>query len=287
MNPDELGKWLSEFLDKATNDLSLAGTKSGKKILAELEAMTGSLIKDAAGNIKPTKENLMALARARDKISRTVINPEWQKAVRVFEGRMKEAELTVKTYMLEVYGNEFNSNAPVFAAIRENSILLTRESLLSSGITKELTQPLQQILLRSVTAGIPYRDLIAQARLILEENGGRLSRWVKQIVNDQATRYVRNYIHTAAQGLDSEWFRYSGGLVRDSRPFCVLRAGKDYHISEIRSWATQEWAGKDKLTTAENIIDLLGGYNCPHIAIPVMEKSVDASRRKAFEKEPA
>ena len=132
MTPDELGKWLSEFLDKATNDLSVAGTKSGKKILEHLEFLASGLARDATGNIKPTKENLMALARMRNNISKTVINPEWQKAVRVFEGRMKEAELTVKTYMLEVYGNEFNSNAPVFAAIRENSILLTRESLLSS-----------------------------------------------------------------------------------------------------------------------------------------------------------
>jgi hypothetical protein len=64
-----------------------------------------------------------------------------------------------------------------------------------------------------------------------------------------------------AKKLDLQAALYSGGTVRDSRPFCKARNGFVWLRSEIASWNQLDWAGKIKEGTVEvNRV----GYNCRH-----------------------
>lgn len=47
-----------------------------------------------------------------------------------------------------------------------------------------------------------------------------------------------------------------------------------WHEQEIRGWASEEWAGKRPETNSSNIFDLLGGYNCQHILVPLAKRDV-------------
>jgi hypothetical protein len=64
-----------------------------------------------------------------------------------------------------------------------------------------------------------------------------------------------------AKKLDLQAALYSGGTVRDSRPFCKERNGKVWLRSEIAAWNDEIWAGKIKDGPVEVN---RGGYNCRH-----------------------
>ena len=60
--------------------------------------------------------------------------------------------------------------------------------------------------------------------------------------------------------------QYAGGLIKDSRQFCVERDGKFYHLKEVQSWGNiQQWQGRYRRTNEQNIVEWLGGYNCKHV----------------------
>jgi hypothetical protein len=67
---------------------------------------------------------------------------------------------------------------------------------------------------------------------------------------------------------------YSGGLIKDSREFCVERAGNYYHKREVELWAKEEWQGKRPDTTESTIFIYAGGFRCQHMIIYVSEFSV-------------
>lgn len=79
-------------------------------------------------------------------------------------------------------------------------------------------------------------------------------------------RKIQN-IKSAQLGL--EYFLYSGGLIKDSREWCVDHAGKVYSKEEIESWESIPWTGKAE---GRSIWEFLGGWNCQHILSPVTEQ---------------
>jgi hypothetical protein len=64
-----------------------------------------------------------------------------------------------------------------------------------------------------------------------------------------------------AKKLELQAALYSGGRVKDTRPFCKERNGKVWLRSEIAAWNDEEWAGKIK----DGPVEInRGGYNCRH-----------------------
>jgi hypothetical protein len=56
-------------------------------------------------------------------------------------------------------------------------------------------------------------------------------------------------------------FRYEGGLIADSRDFCVERDGNEFFIEEGERWNEYEWKGK---IPGVDFFVQVGGYNCRH-----------------------
>ena len=44
------------------------------------------------------------------------------------------------------------------------------------------------------------------------------------------------------------------------------------HKPEERSWAKDDWQGKNQNTTAQSIFTYLGGYNCMHVLLPISKE---------------
>jgi hypothetical protein len=96
----------------------------------------------------------------------------------------------------------------------------------------------------------------------------QMQRYISQVSYDLLSVADRSYSNTRANELGLEFGVYSGGLIKDSRPFCVERAGKYFHMLEVESWASiPQWKGRFRNTTPQNIIQWLGGYNCQHVFI--------------------
>ncbi len=118
-----------------------------------------------------------------------------------------------------------------------------------------------------VNASIFLKDFITGTPGI----DGRLTRYAKTWANTAYANAERQYVTTVGNDLGVENWRYQGGLVKDSRPFCKQRVGQVFTADEVRSWASLDWAGKIQGTDEVTIFSALGGYNCLHVLMPVQE----------------
>lgn len=83
-----------------------------------------------------------------------------------------------------------------------------------------------------------------------------------------------------ATKLELEAALYSGGTVRDSRPFCKERNGKVWLRDEIAAWNDLDWAGKIKSGPVEVN---RGGYRCRHHFSYITNKMAMRRREDLFE----
>jgi len=95
--------------------------------------------------------------------------------------------------------------------------------------------------------------------------GNNLRKYAGQIAHDSVMQFHGQFTVSKAKESGLEHFRYTGTLVRDSRPFCQNMLNKTLTEKEIRDiWNNSSWAGK---STGDPFI-VRGGYRCRHTWIP-------------------
>lgn len=140
-----------------------------------------------------------------------------------------------------------------------------------------LSNPVRQALSNAVTSGASRKDVIDVFRLLIEgdkDTVGRLERATRQIVSDTFALSDRAVTNAVSEQLDVKWFRYVGGLMDTTRPFCKARNGKYFSKKEVQSWGAEDWDGKMAGTDSKTIFVTAGGYNCQHSILPVAESAV-------------
>ncbi len=117
-------------------------------------------------------------------------------------------------------------------------------------------------------------DLNKQLRQVTlgdSEREGKLKRYSRQIVTDTLFNFSRGLQEAVSMKSGLQFIEWLGPLGKDSRPFCVERAGNYYHKREVELWANEDWAGKRPDTTESTIFIYAGGYRCVHTPIYVSE----------------
>jgi len=95
--------------------------------------------------------------------------------------------------------------------------------------------------------------------------GNNLRRYASQIAHDSVMQFHGQFTVAKAKASGLNHFRYTGTLVRDSRPFCRNMLNKTLTEKEIRNiWNNQGWGGK---SPGDPFI-VRGGYRCRHTWIP-------------------
>ncbi len=139
-----------------------------------------------------------------------------------------------------------------------------------------------------------FRDLAKRLENLIDDR-----KQGDQVLSGLLKKYNRTYAQTAIAAFDRriqqiknaelglDRFFYSGGLLRDSRDFCVRRAGKTFDRKEVESWNGQSWQGK---IPGCDVFVCLGGYNCIHSLNPTsltddenvaLDKIYDEALKKA------
>lgn len=166
----------------------------------------------------------------------------------------------------------FTPNRQFIKSLQRQVISSMEISLLNDGLESQVKGPLMDILNRNINTGGSYSGFLQEVRDYVTGNSeieGRLLSYSRNIVKDALTIYARSFQQAVTADLKLEWYLYAGGLIDTSRPFCVERAGRYYHESEIKTWAHEDWAGKMRGTTESSIFQFCGGYSCGHQLIPV------------------
>lgn len=181
----------------------------------------------------------------------------------------------------EVYfktiSSAFTPNKQFIRSLQKQTIAGLERSLLNEGIESQIKGPLVDILNRNINSGGSFSGFLKEVQDYVKgtpDLDGRLLSYSKAITRDALTIYARSYQQSVTADLGLKWYLYAGGLMDSSRPFCIERAGKYYHESEVKAWAHLEWAGKMRGTTESSIFQFVAGHNCGHQLIPVHESIV-------------
>lgn len=233
------------------------------------------------GQIVMSEANLLRVQQINDELKQVLNGKDYINAVKEFTSEFDTQKQINDDYFKKAFGDSFSDNRLANQLVR-NSQKNAFELLAGAPAEQNFIVPIRLQLENAVASGASYSDTIDQIRSTVEgteDADGRLLRYSKQVSWDAFALSDRAYTNAVSEDLDVEWFRYSGGLVKDSRCFCEERDKEYFHYKEIEGWGRMEdlgdcdtgdgWQGMMTGTNEATIFITAGGYNCRHSIMPV------------------
>lgn|SRR3990167_1363277 len=244
------------------------------ELIGELDTKNGQIVMSEA--------NLLRVQNINDELKRVLNGKEYIEAVRKFTDEFNTQKAINDKYFKKAFGTDF-SETTLANQLVKSSQRNAFELLAGPSAEQNFIAPIRSQLENAVASGASFKDTIIGIRETVEgtdTKDGNLLRYSKQVSWDAFAISDRAYTNAVAEDLDVEWFRYSGGLVKDSRCFCEERDMQYFHFKEIESWGRGEdlgscdlgegnWAGEMLGTNESTIFIVAGGYNCRHSIMPV------------------
>lgn len=123
-------------------------------------------------------------------------------------------------------------------------------------------------ILSGLTRGNLTREQMVEA---LQDTIDKSEAQLRTIVDTGLSIVGRERINEVAKDLGLTHYKYIGGVIQTSRDFCIERDGGVYTKDEVEGWADEDWDGKIPGTNEETIFSYVGGYNCRHSLIPILD----------------
>lgn len=295
MSIEEFLEELRNLIDDSESDIINAVRRNQRRILRDILAIADTISTRTDGSIRPGKANRDRLLRIKNELDSIVLNKNYLDDVSRFQSAFDKVEAINSEWYATQFSiiDRLGTLADITLAAKDQAI----QSMTTNALNAGLKQPVERVI-QGYLQGGSLQDLkntfINNVLTIVKEEKGEITTQQLGYLESNVNRYVRDSLNQFSRGIsdaviqatDAEFIRYTGGLIRDSRDFCVDRVrgnGKFkgskgyYHINEVKSWAKQQWQGKHKDTTESNILRLLGGYNCRHDAIAVETGTVPQS----------
>jgi hypothetical protein len=298
-----------DTLDKAADGFDSIANAEQKKIYEEVITLAKDLETDIFGKVKQTITNLKRLNQIKAKLAALSKDKEWVagigKFVKYFDILQRQQNAYFSTAFPQLtLGESAKKRNEMIKQIAVNN---TIEALMGDGLKANVTDKLNDILLRGVTSGAKWADLQQELRdhLMGKEGGqGAFARYATTYATTALSQYTGQNNQMMTKDLGLEWFMYTGSNIETTREFCeVLTKKKWIHKSEIPTilqgkiempdGEVVEVAIYDKTglpkgmiadTTPENFQCNCGGWNCRHQLIPVADAVVPKSVRDRMER---
>lgn len=146
-----------------------------------------------------------------------------------------------------------------------------------------------------VSERVTKKEYIQSVRELIEGKEGKmgaLDRHFDTFAYDTFTQHDRTVSWQYANKLGLKYAKYMGGLVEDSRPFCVVRNGKVFSADEILKFGTpmdiyggytnkSKGQFKGKPLVYDPVLDC-GGYRCRHSLNFMTDKEAQRRRPDLF-----
>lgn len=296
------------IIDKESEQFDSVITKTEKAMLSAAVNAIKKLDVDASGNIKTTTANIKLLASIRTKLAAVASNKDFMNGVKSLAVAMNDlykaqVQYYSTAFPLKTLSDKAKSK---HQALQRIAIENVTHGLSQGAIDASVIDPLNKMLLRAVTSGSKYADLIDEFHKQLEtsnETTSALAKYAKTYATTAMTQLAGENNRLFTEDLGAEWFQYVGSVIETSRQFCELLTEKEYiHKSEIKDILAGyieidgkvhecEMNPKTNLpkgliegTTPENFQVNVGGWNCRHQLIPISELMVPEHIRAKFDK---
>lgn len=278
MTPSKLADSIEGLIVAANETYAAQLIKVQGKLYDDLTTILKFIEVDDSGYIKQNAGNRAVLRTAQNQFDKTIQGSVYQSALEQHLSVIPIIDELNTTYF-ESISSAFKPNRVFIQQLQTQTIESVNSLILQDGLAAQVKIPLNQILNQNVNSGGSYSGMLEQVRTFVKGDStldGRLVSYSRNIVKDSLFQYARAYQNSVTEDLKLIWFRYIGGLIDTSRKFCRERNGNYYTQKEIESWASEDWAGKNNLTTESSIFILVGGHGCLHQLVPVSEVIVPA-----------
>lgn len=225
------------------------------------------------GDIDQSEENFAKIASLRPRIERLVAESGYSDAIAFYQDRLAAVQRKIN----EIVGtsdipDETMTPLREGADAAEKSALETLNGAMGDAVSDIVNTIVFMMLAGSSRAAL--EDAVEQSVKGTASKLGVISANLNtkfDVVFSAMARSYAMYLYLA-KGFNK--FRYNGGLIADSRPFCIERNENIYEYNEIAEWADlPDWRGRMPGTNKQTIFFYLGGYRCRHWLVPVIEES--------------
>lgn len=230
-----------------------------------------------SGNIDRTTENIAKIEQIVNQIEQNALSGDYIKAITQYAKEYNTQKGLNNKIIGDVEPEDFYNK--IVSEAQKGAV----EALTGEQVAGQVLTPLKDMLLQNVTTGGKLSELIKELKYFAEgteQFDGKLLKYVKSIARDAFATSDRAYTEAVAVDYGFKYYKYKGGLIKDTRCFCFERVNGIYHIGEIRDWGAKPdlWncgnkkikgGGRRQGTNSSTIFSYLGGYNCIHSLIPV------------------
>lgn len=186
----------------------------------------------------------------------------------------------------------FNAENTFYQEILELAKQKTIVDLLDAGVDVNFLQVIDSIIQDSITVGANINDLVDELDVYINGGGkgvGALKRYVSQVSSDAINQFNANYSQAITSDLGFEWYKYTGTVIQDTRPFCSDFVNKYYHKKEVEQLGiavnpftqtgltSAQLKGRINGTNSSSIFTNKGGWNCRHFFSPLSTRQVPRS----------
>jgi hypothetical protein len=226
---------IQERLDSVPARLDNAVQRLQPRLLAQLLSLMNELIYDS-DSLKRSVANAEQVDRIIAQFQQQVLRGEYGRELRIFASQFdKQAQLIGEFFASEFSHTVSRQSASFMAVNKRNAI----SALAGDDFKTNFFGRISQTLLDGVESGMQREALIINIKKGLfgtSETEPIMATWVKQVAYDSFAVADRQYTEAVAQEIGVEFYRYTGGLIEDSRCFCEKRNGQFFHRQEIRAW---------------------------------------------------
>jgi hypothetical protein len=284
---DELVKKKIALFEATPENLATDAVKVQLKVWRELAPLLNSFDVDSDGNILQTDDNIKRIGAIGERLNKLLAGAEYQDAVKSFLNGIDEG-IQLTNDIAKKFDQSFEPTSAQKALLqltKANAI----DAFIGSGLRNRVTLPFLEQLTSNVAARAPLREAVKSLETVLlgtDKADGRLLANIKTTATTAQAISDRAYSVVVAEKLDIQFFRYAGGEIPTTRPFCQHREGAVFHRGEIEAWGNGQnsggmndikggtWAGEIDGTDSKSIFTFLGGWNCRHVLIPLELKRV-------------
>ena len=279
---DDLVKRKIALFDSIPEALATKAERAQRQAWEKLLPIIEDLETDSGGNITQSEDNIRRIGIIAETLNTELAGGEYREAVKDFLGSIdKGVQLTNEIAQTFEAGFEpTNAQRQLLKITQQNAI----NAFFGAGLRERVTQPFLEQLTANIAARAPLREAV---KALKTQVVGDVNLDGKLLSNVRTTAYTaqavadRSYSASVNEDIGIEWFRYAGGEIETTRPFCDHRRGQIFHRKEIEAWGNGQnsggindirdgsWAGRIEGTDSKSIFTFVGGWNCRHNLMPV------------------
>lgn len=251
---------------KFLTSMELAQRSAFREVVALLEGLDKK-----NGVILLNEKNIAYLDTIGDRLKAHLFTSEYIDAVKEFVSEFDTQATLSNDFFKKTFSTKF-TDKDIFDAVKLRAKRNALDLLNDAAIDSNVIKPMKQLIETGITTQAPLNEMVKTLDEFMnttEAGAGKLKSYTSGFAIDSFNRFDRSYTKVLSDDFGVTKWKYQGGLVQDSRDFCMQRAGGVFTKEEIQSWASMDWQGRYRNTDESNIFVVLGGYNCLHSLIPV------------------